>query len=300
MLSKDFSKFNSLKLPLDHLVENEDIVKNNAPLMAAVASARSLLNGILFHNEIATAKSGGAREGKKIDMERLADNAYIVAGVISSWAATQGNEELKEAMNFAPSELTYGTDKEITERCGLIKTNAEKYKDELAAAGFSSVLLDNFIRAADDFGDSINRPRELKVEKKEARAMVKRLMKECDKHFKEHIDKLVAQYKMTNPGVYEQYRLKRVIINPPTRHTALSGTITDKVTGKALEGVVIMAGESQVATKSDEYGNYRLQVALFGKMTFRFHKDGYKEFSETAKLIKGKETVLAVQLEPAG
>ena len=297
MITKDFSKFNSFKLPLDHLEENEDIVKNNAPLMAAIATAKSYVSGILFHNEVATAKSGGAVEGKKFDQGRLAENAYIVAGAISSWAATQGNEELKEAMNFSRSELTYGTDKEITERCGLIKTNAEKFKDALAAAGYSATLLDNFIRTMNDFGNSVNRPRELKVEKKEARGVVKRLIKECDKHFKEHLDKLLASYKPTDRSFHDQYLLKRVIINPPTRHTALAGKVTDQLTGEPLEGVLIMAEKTQLVTKSVTAGEYNLRVPRYGEISVEFKKEGYKEQIKTVRLLKGQVTEVNIQLE---
>lgn len=298
MNKKQVSRYNSFKLSFDHLEENEDIIKNDIPLMAAKAVAKNYLSGIMYHNEIAAAQPGGAREGKEADKERLADIAMIAAGAISSWAATQGNSELHEKLNFTRSQLLYGTDMEITERCGMIRTTALQYKDELAAAGFSAALLDNFITAMDNYGNKSNRPQALKVEQSEARAMVSRLVRDCDKHFKVHLDKLVTAYKLTHLSFYEQYLLKRVIINPPTRHTALAGTITDKLTGKIIEGVIVMAGESHIATQSDEEGGYRLNVAAYGKLSFSFHKEGYKTHIEIVKMTKGKESELAVQMEP--
>lgn len=297
MVPKQWAKFNSLQLPLTHLQDNPDIVNTSSPLVAATAKGKAYIDGILFHNETLTMKSAGARAGKEADQVAVADLAFIVAAAISSWAGTKGNEELKEAMNFSRSELAYGSDKDVTERCNLIKTRAEELKDDLTAAGFSAVLLDSFIQAETQFSNSVNRPRELKVEKREARQMVARLLKEADKHFREQMDKLVAPFRLTHRSFHDQYMLKRVIINPPTRHTTLAGTITNRQNGQPLEGVLIMVNGTQLITKSDNNGNYTLRVPRYGQIGVAISKDGYQEHTKSVHIVRGEVTEENFQLE---
>lgn len=297
MRPKQWAKFNSLQLPLTHLQDNTDIVNTSSPLVAAINKAKAYVDGILFHNEVTTAKSGGARDGKAADQVAVTDLAFIVAAAISSWAGTRGDEELKEAMNFSRSELAHGSDKDVTERCKLIKTRAGELKDQLAADGFSSALLDSFLQAEAQFSISVNRPRELTVEKKEARAMVNRLLKEGGDFFKDHLDKLMAPYRLTDRSFHDLYFLKRMIINPPTRHTALAGQVTDKQTGEPLDGVIITVEGTQLITQSEDGGAYNLRVPRFGDVSVGISKAGYKDLVKPVRIVRGEVTEENFQLE---
>jgi hypothetical protein len=79
---------------------------------------------------------------------------------------------------------------------------------------------------------------------------------------------------------------------------SITGTATDKATGKNLEGVVVNPGDDTNAATTDSNGVYGIAKIAEGEMKLDFSKELYLPISQTIN-YDGKTLVVNVQMEKA-
>lgn len=155
---------------------------------------------------------------KKEQLEDLMiDKALEVAHAVFAYATDQLDLALKEKMNFTRSEFKRTRDSVIIEKCQLIHDEASAIVGSLASYGITPATLTMLSTRINDFSGNVAAPRTSITERKGATMELVELFNESDLILKSKLDKLMEQFKTTQPKFYNQYFNARIIIDLGTR-----------------------------------------------------------------------------------
>jgi hypothetical protein len=299
MNSRQTARFKAYSLALAYLQENEQTT-NAVPIFAAVhTSAMATLNAISNTNKRKIENRKGVADNKQQHQDSLSAQAQSIASVIGTYATLKKDLVLKEAMNFKKKELFYGADQLLNEKSANILTKAKELAADLKDYGITPALIASFESQLKDYSITINEPRNVAMERKQAVMQIKDLFIQLKLVFTEQLDPLMQLLKADNRDFYDQYLLKRTIVDPAHRTTKVEGTVTDKLTRKALTGVTVMVKATDFIVSTFEDGRYSLNVPGVKQVPVTYQKEGYKPVTLQATLKKGQSTTLDVELEEA-
>lgn len=290
-------RYKAYSLALVHLAENQSIMESIPAFQPIYTSAKATLDAIKDASNRKTEKQKGFTASKQELQEALSVQAKSIASVIATYASINNDTALKEAMNFSKSELLYGTDEKLEGKATIIYKKAEEYADKLKDYGISRVLLDNLKNQLEQYSASLNEPRSLTVERKQAGSDVEKLFKQLGKILSEQLDPLVALLTGSQPKFVEQYQLKRQIVNPARRKTKVAGLIKVRGSGQPLSGAVINMKAAEISTLSNEDGSYTLKTPVGSNLELVIEKEGYLPVTVVVSVKRGQTTTLDIEME---
>jgi hypothetical protein len=293
------ARYKAYSLALAHLKENEVITKTMPVFEPVYLSAKALLDEIGQTNERKVSKLKGLTESKYQYQEVLAAQALATASVISSYATKINDPGLKEAMNFSQSELLYGPEMELGTKCSIILSKARELAAQLQDYGINQAYLDGFAKMAGSYKSSVHKPRNAFAERKQAGMLLNEQLRKLLLIFTGQLDPLLLMFKTTHQDFYDQYLIKRMVVDAITRKTRLVGLVTEKATGQALANVAVTvkgAEDAMVVTTAED-GSYSLKTPLLKQVPVLYQKMGYKPLAMQASLKRGKATTVNVELE---
>ena len=293
------ARYKAYSLALAHLKENEAITKAVPAFETAFLSAKATLAAVDSADSRKAQKKGGVTDSKQKHQDNLANQALALAAVISSYAALNKDLVLKEEMHFSPSELFYGPNQQVSVHCANILAKARELTGELKDYGVTEALIDNYATQLDQYAVSILEPRSATAERKQAGELVAELLKQLQVIFTDHLDALMLLFKFTHRDFYNQYLIKRMIVNPATRKTRVEGVVTDKASRTQLANVSITVKGSNLEAATLGDGSYSLKTPALTMVTVVYQKEGYKPFTIEAAVKRGQATTLNVELEAA-
>ncbi len=291
------ARYKAYSLALAYIKENEPVT-STVPIFAAVyTSAMATLDAISNTNKRKIENRKGVADNKQQHQDSLSAQAQSIASVIGTYSTIQKDPVLKEAMNFSKSELFYGPDQLLNEKSANILTKTKELAASLKDYGITPALIASFESQLKDYSGTINEPRNVALERKQAVMQIKDLFSQLKLLFTEQLDPLMQLFKTDNRDFYEQYLLKRSIVDPSSRKTRVEGTVTDKRTGKALPGATVLVKDTDFITSTPDDGSYSLNVPGIKQVPVTCQKDGYKPVTKQAILKRGQPTILDMELE---
>ncbi len=297
MNSYQTARYKAYSLALAYVKENESIT-SSVPIFAAVyTSAIASLDAISNTNKRKIEKRKGVADNKQQHQDSLSVQAQSIASIIGTYSTIKKDLVLKEAMNFSKTELFYGPDQLLNEKSANILTKAKELAADLKDYGITPALIASFESQLKDYSSTINEPRNVAMERKQAVVQIKDLFTQLKLVFTEQLDPLMQLFKTDNRDFYDQYLLKRSIVDPARRKTRVEGTVTNKLTGKALPGATVMIKDTEFVTSTPDDGSYSLNVPGVKQVPVSYQKDGYKPVTKQAILKRGQSTILDVELE---
>lgn len=297
MTSSQTARYNAYSLALAHLKENEQITSGISVFEALYLSAKTTLDAISDTDRRKIQKLKGVADSKQQFQDSLSTQALAIASVISTYASVKKDLTLKESMNFSKSELFYGPGQLLNEKSANILTKAKELATSLKDYGITDALMDSFESQLKDYAANVNEPRNMTAERKQAGIQVRELFKQLNRLFIEQLDRMMLLFKFTNSDFYEQYMIKREIVDPTRRKTRVEGTVTDKFSGKALAGVTVILKNTELNTTTADDGSYSLKTPIIDEMPVIYQKDGYKPATKEATVKRGQSTRIDVALE---
>ena len=298
MTTNQAARYKSYVLSLAFLKENQDITKEADAFASVFDAAWLLVNEISNIDTRKTVRLKGVAETKEQLQDELVEQAVAIASVISGYAAQKSDPGLKEAMNFTRSELFYGSDQQLGTKCRIILEKARELTAQILRFGITPEKIETFAGYIDNYTASINEPRSATAYRKQAGMQMRQLFDQLRRLFTEQLDPMMMLFKATQREFYDQYLIRRMIVNPAQRKTKVQGKVRDKATLQELADVAVsVKGLETMPATTDAEGRYSLQTPLLKRLPLLYYKEGYKPGRADTTVSRGKTTTLDVELE---
>jgi len=114
-----------------------------------------------------------------------------------------------------------------------------------------------------------------------------------------HIRILAKKYSKTNTLFYNQLMDNTSVVLTNISHTSLSATLSAKADGHKIAGAVACIDNSKKTATSNAIGELILDEIMNGERILTITAAGFKPFTQTLKIAKGKDNHVEVVMEEA-
>lgn len=284
-------------LALAHLKDHESITKGLPAFERAYTAARATLDAIDAAENLRGQKLQAITAGKRQYLDEIGHQAQTVASAIVNYAVEKNNAELKKAMGFSYTDFFYVPVKKLGTKVSIILETAKTLTGELKDYGVSDEMLGRFTTQAEQFIDTVNRPRSTQAEKKEAGQQVKDNLNLLKDQLKNQLDGLMLQFKYSHPEFYNQYFEKRNIVNAARRSTRVEGVVIAMASREGLGNATITVKETGERTVTNADGSYSLVVPPQKGVVLVYEKEGYATVTVTVDTRRGQALQQQVELQ---
>jgi hypothetical protein len=292
------ARYKAYSLALAHLKENEAITKGVPAFETAYLTAKQTLDAIAGAGNLQQQKFQAFSAGKKQYHDEICNQALAIASAIVTYASGKNDQGLKESMSFTHTELFYAPDNELGAKTANILATARAMEKELDHYGITTPVLDHFATLVKQYLPSANEPRNMVAERKEAGEQIKKLMKQLKEQMTNQLDRLMLQFKFTHQEFYNQYIIKRSVINPSRRKTRVEGVVTDVASLAGIGDVQVMVKDTSYITLTLADGSYSLKTPALAAATILYRKEGYAPASVQVEIKRGQASNQPMALQP--
>lgn len=277
-------------------------LSDNAPIYAADNAFKAITQkfttdyAALFLSSAAASQSNSGFSLQKV----AAKNAAAIAAATYSASAqvileTLGLFSLSNALHTAPTWYTHVSDAETASRLNaaynILNTNlATITPDYLTAENLANLqnLINTFMQAG---GTS----REVHALSPQLTARFRSALKKVDTDVK-NLKKLGKKYQLSNSDFYNE--LNKVCKIPPVnvRHTPLSCTITDSITGAPIAAATAAFSNSKSTATTSASGVLHLPSIGAGYPTITITAIGYPIHTSRIRILQGKDNSFTISL----
>lgn len=291
------AKVTMFKTIVEYCDENTAIISSVAAFVNALTNAKAKLVLLDDNEQLNAVPITGIAADKSDRRKNVIDYGFDIAGMLFAFADAEKNNTLKDEVSFTMSDFKRMRDNDLVNVCRAIHARAVENVDTAKDFGINAALLTEFAAAIDDYEAAMPKPRTAIGKRKTQKANVVELIAEIEDILEKQMDKLMTNFRKSNPDFYETYFNLREIIDPSTTHTQLKGTITAAADGKPISNATITIAEKSLTATTDPTGKYSIKPAPFGKFTVTVTKTGYQPFEAEDVIIKvGESTVFDVSL----
>ena len=163
------------------------------------------------------ASPSGAGKAKQAALVVLVDCAELVAGAVHSLAEANDDVALGAQVDYSRSDLLAGSGTAIVARAKGILDVAKANAAALVEHGVSAAKLTAFNNAIKTYDNLRAMPRQARAAKAAATKQLARLFPKADRLLTKTIDKLMVQFKASDPEFYDQYQTARSVVNAGAR-----------------------------------------------------------------------------------
>ena len=263
---------------IQHLDENSTIFDANTAFKTAFTSIKTKLGTLQNKAQLSDLSILGIAAGKKTAKETAAEKTADTAGILFAFADATGNEQLKAEVNYTARQLLRLKDSLFALRCRNIHDLAVANKAALLDYGITDETIEDLQSAIDAYVETVPKPRTAKSNKKTLNADIAELFKDIDKIYENQLDKLIVNFKASNPDFVETYFDLRKVIDPSTTATQLKGVVTAASSGTPVNNADVIVMELAKTTKTDAAGKYSFKPIPNGKFTIKVIKAGFVDF----------------------
>lgn len=154
---------------------------------------------------------------KQSAKETLVSRAVTVARIANVYAFDEGNTDLQMQTNVVKSQFYKSQHNVMLHLAKTIYEKVLEYKEPLQAYGLTDELMAQLAQSITAFEALISSPRDLVVERSGETRSLSELFAEVKSLLYDRIDKLMAQYKVSEPQFYEAYFSARKVVNTSYR-----------------------------------------------------------------------------------
>jgi hypothetical protein len=213
MTNTQINQRNMFGLTIKLLDEGALSYETNIPLKDAVAQAKSNVVAIDEAGEQQRTIRLGIALDKGNLRKAMVEKAIVVSGIIYAYAAGKKNETLRNSVSFSYTDLIAARDPESADRCHIILMVAREHETELTPYGLTPVLLTELDTNIVDFKNIALLPRKAISEGTTITKNLADLFWQNIQLFKGVIDKLMLQYKLSQPDFYNNYLSARTVVS---------------------------------------------------------------------------------------
>jgi hypothetical protein len=229
--------FSSVQVTLE---EHETDVNKIPALVKASGELDTIITGIAAQLEI-TALQSGAVANKDNLLGVLAPAANEVAAALHAYATETGDDELAAQVDLSVTDIAQGRPATVVARCTNIASLGSENLDSLSDYNITQAKLTALTKKIAAFEKQVPKPRQGVAKKAAANKAARRFLKQGRDLLNRRIDKLMVQFRETQPELYAEYRTARKIVNSP-------GAQNDRGTKAEAANAAATNGSNGVAT----------------------------------------------------
>jgi len=136
-----------------------------------------------------------------------------IAAAVFAYASKINDNELKQKVNYTPSDLRNSRDTILKDICQTIHNEANAVVANLADYGKTPADLAQQQQEIDDFAAILAKPRTAIGTRATATTRLVALFQQGDDLLKNQLDKLMVNYQTSEPKFHNQYQNARIIID---------------------------------------------------------------------------------------
>lgn len=229
----------------------------------------------------------GVTENKNLLRNAVIGITVDASHKMQAHAKYTSNPTLQNETKFTESSLKGFSDIEIVDVSRGLYSKINSNLTSLTAYGLTDISQKDFLKAIDDFNESIPKRRQSQVNKKENTLLINKGVAIADKAI-ENIDIVVEIVCLTQPTFYADYKATRKVIDMAGSSLSVKGKVTDAATGNPIKDATLifcLSGNNDVVMgkKTAEKGGYMIKSLDEGEYTVTISKVGYQ--SQTVEFI---------------
>ncbi len=300
MTSRQEAKLNMYNAVVTHCESNSAIVASVPAFQTAFNNFQDVYSSILETAQLEAQVIAGIAMDKSSLRKELAQQGADIAAAVYAFATAANNNTLKEQVNFSVSDLIHQKDELLGPVCTNISTAANDNIAGLAGYGITAAVLTDFNTLIGNYMLAVSAPRNAVTLRSSYSDGLKDLFKQGDDILKNQMDKIVNQFKNTEPLFYATYKNNRIILDAGTSTTEAEGIITQSGTETTISGVLVQVVGQSYNTTSNGSGEYILKIQVPGTYSIKFTKSGFADKTiDNVEITLGQSTSLDVQLDAA-
>ena len=214
MTKTNLSRLNMFTAVITYCNNNSATVATVQSFQTALTSLIAIVNQIHDTLQMQDNVITGIATDKRAMRAALCKQAANLGGVISAFATSTNNNELKEQVNFPVSELSRLKDEVLVARCSNIYNALNANVTALANSGITAATATTFQTAIDAYNAKIATPRNAVSLRSAHAKSLTQLFREANGILRMQMDKLAIQFIPTAANFYTAYKNNRVIVGP--------------------------------------------------------------------------------------
>jgi len=288
----------SMYFAVQKVCSDNNGVWNGLPAFVSAFSAfEDVIQGIQDQRVIQEKDTKGVTQDKGSAEDELIDQALKVSTSVHAYATEINDNTLREKINYSPSDLKIARDTILIDMCQLIHDEANNVVTNLADYGVTPAELTDLQGKIDDYEAIVAGPRNAITDRSTATIELENLFITGDDILTNKLDKLITQFKQSDPEFTTQYANSRKIIDMGGAATGLKGKITDSSTGDRIVSAIVEIPELETDRKTNKDGMYHFKKVRPGTYSLSASAKGYqkKEIAEV-EIEEGRTNELDIEL----
>ncbi|MEQ8472944.1 MAG: hypothetical protein RIC35_17250 [Marinoscillum sp.] len=145
--------------------------------------------------------------------EQIADKTAALSGALAAFAAVTGANDVKANGYLTKTQVASMRDVNLPEEITRFISMVKESLAELADYGISEAQVTDLESSVDDFRELIGQPRMIRSQASTAKREANTLINDAITLLNDKLDKILLQFKFTNPTFYDGYERARVIVD---------------------------------------------------------------------------------------
>lgn len=282
------AKLNMYRVVEQYCDDNSAIVSTVLGFQTAVTNFKAKIASLIGSEQLSAVPLTGIALEKTVSKKDLCQLAADVASMVYAFADATSNITLREEVNFPYSKLKETRDDLLAPRCQNICDSGNANMPAVKDYGLTTTILAELQAAITDYAAKTPKPRTAVSNRKTQNANIKALIADTDAVLKNRMDKIVVAFRALHPDFVTGYDSNRIIIDPATTTTKITGLVINSADEKGIKDAVITAtGTSGQATgvvktaTTTSSGKYTLKPLPPGEYTITVKATGFNDFTET-------------------
>ena len=232
MNTKTTNSLNMLQTTQLCLETNKTLFKDIPAFAKASGELDAIVTGILGAQRQQASKEGLAEAKGAVRIE-LAEAAHEIAALTHACASANGKNTIAKRTDLSLSDVQAGTEAQFIDRCKGILADADEISDESDDFGVTTAKLKNVKDLLAEFEDLKPQPRAGAAIGRSATRRIETLNGRASDLLRGRIDRLMVQFKKTQPAFFESYQAGRKIVRQSAGRTPRSAVTVITPVAKA-------------------------------------------------------------------
>ncbi len=185
----------------------------HVPFASAVTAFKAKITELEAEVETQGLELDGYAMDKGARKEAMVQLGLAVANKVFAYAEDNGLTVLREKMDVSYSDLIAPRDAVVAQKCQGIHDEANAVLAALMPYGIVAADLTALQTAIDKYEAVISAPRTAVTVRKGATEQIEVLVKEGTTILTNRMDKLMSEFKLSDPGWYQEYFDARIVVN---------------------------------------------------------------------------------------
>ncbi len=209
----------SMGLAVQGVVNNNNSIWSGLPaFVTAFADYEAVILDIQSNRVVQEASTSGVTLDKAGAETALIEKTIAVSSGAHAYATTVNNNTLKKKIAYSPSSLRQARDTVMRDICQLIHDEVNAEIANLADYGILPADLTDLQNKITAFNSVVVDPREAITDRSTATQELVILFSKFDGILNDQLDKLMVNFKSSEPIFYRQYTNARIIVDLGVRH----------------------------------------------------------------------------------